>query len=558
MTASPDTGATAFRQELIEARNSLTATLDDAAAWQDRIRTRLLTENADTAFGRHHGFGRLRTIDDYRTAVPLRTYADYEPWINRAAEGEPSVLTPQTPRLFFTTAGSTGARKRIPVTENFLKTVYLPFFRAAMGVPATCFPDDFGPGAVTLNLRHDRLARPATTASGRPSLGPSQADLRGGFGVTMTEPGALAPWADLPVPVDDRRYLDKLYVRVRTAVAHGVRSVVGHNPSMIAILPELLAQWWPAILRDLADGTYLGMSGGRPDKDRARELERQAERAGAPTPAVIWPRIRLLYCWTSGMASLYLPRVKELYGSGVTVLPTPPSASEGPVGVPVDRHPTAGPLAVSTALYEFVDAAEDVRPDSPTLLFGELEAGRDYHVVFSHVGGLHRYVLGDLAHVVDHVRGVPRVEYAGRSTLSDVAGERLREFHLFRALKATAWSTGLDVVNATFRTEEEANGPRYAVAVALRPAPRPEEVLAFGDRLDREIARQAPRYAAARARGDLAALRVQCVPPSAFTAHWHRRVAAGMRPPEVKDQVFLPDPAAWQELCEHGGRADAL
>ncbi|MEU1132231.1 GH3 auxin-responsive promoter family protein [Streptomyces sp. NPDC005900] len=529
----------AFRAELTDAKRDLAASVAEPAEARRRVFEDLLAHSRGTVFAAEHGLARVRTIDDYREAVPLRSYAEYDPWLARSADGEPGVLTREEPRLFFTTSGSTGSRKRIPVTRPFLERVYLPYFRAAMGAPAEYVPDALSLGAATLNLRHDRLARPRTTGSGRPSLGPSQADLRGGFGVTLREPGSEAPWAELPVAVDEGDYPEKLYLRLRMAVEHDVRCVIGHNPALLAMVPELLVQWWPRILRDVREGTLGGRPGAAPDPVRAGELER-----GGPLPRAVWPRIRLLYCWTSGVASLYLPRLRELYGEDVTVLPTPQAASEGPVGVPLDRHPHAGHLAVSCALYEFVDAAKDVRPDSPTLLHEELEPGRDYHVVFSHLGGLYRYVLGDVTHVVDRVKTLPRVAYAGRAGLSDVAGERLREAQLVRAVASAAGHAGVDVVNLTARPERGAGTHRYAVAVAPHGA-GPFDAVSFAGALDAELCRRSPDYRRAREDGRLAPARVLRVPPSAFVAHWHRRVAAGMRPPEVKDQVFQPDAAAW-------------
>ncbi|WP_367042193.1 GH3 auxin-responsive promoter family protein [Streptomyces sp. Je 1-332] len=540
-------GDAAFRQELVRAKGQLAASVADPAQAQRHVFEELLAQAAGSEFATEHGLSGVRTLDEYRRAVPLRTYQEYDPWLARAADGAPGVLTRAEPRLFFTTSGSTGSRKRIPVTEPFLRNVYLPYFRAAMGVPAEYFPESLSLGAATLNLRHDRLARPNTTRSGRPSLGPSQADLRGGFGVTLREPGSEAPWAELPVPVDERDYLEKLYLRLRMAVEHDVRCVIGHNPTMLAMLPELLAQWWPRILRDVRDGTLGGRPGGTPDPVRAAELERHG-----PAPAAVWPRVRVLYCWTGGVASLYLPRLREVYGDDVTVLPTPAAASEGPVGVPLDRHPHAGHLAVSSALYEFVDAADDVRADTPTLLYGELEPGRDYHVVLSHLGGLYRYVLGDVAHVVDRVGAAPRVAYAGRAGLSDVAGERLREMQLVRAVAEASRRTGIDVINMTARPERADGSHHYTVAAALSGADT-SGVTSFAGVLDEELCRANPHYRRARAGGALAAARVLPVPAPAFVANWHRRVAAGMRPPEVKDQVFQPDGAAWDLITATSG-----
>ncbi|MFJ9742862.1 GH3 auxin-responsive promoter family protein [Streptomyces sp. NPDC101166] len=550
LTDLPGDSETAYRSRLVAAKEQLTATLPDAAAWQRRILDDLLADNADTAFGREHGFARIRTVDDYRAAVPLRTHEDLTPWITRAAQGERRVLTREEPRLFFTTSGSTGRRKRVPVTDSFVRRVYLPFFQAAMGVPAQYHPEAFARGSRCLNLRHDPLPRAAADAGGPPQVGPSRADLGPGAGALGQEPGSSAPWAELPVPLDDGAHLDKLYARVRVAAEHDVRSVIGHNPTLLAMLPELLVQWWPALLKDIHDGTCLGRPGGAPNPERAAELRQRASRAPGrrPTPAVLWPRMRLLYGWTSGLASLYLPRLTEEYGSDVVMLPAPSAASEGPVGVPCDDHPTAGPLAVSCALYEFVDADRDVLPDSPTLLYDELEPGRDYHVVLSHPGGLYRYVLGDVTHVVDRVAGVPRVEYAGRATVSDTAGERLREAHVVRAMREASRRLGVDVVNLTCRSEQGPDRPHYTLAVAVR-TPLPLTMrLAFQDLVDKELGRVSRGYRSARSMAALGPLRVAVVPESAFTEHWHRRLAAGMRPAEIKDQVFQQDDDAWSRI----------
>ncbi|MFI1336438.1 GH3 auxin-responsive promoter family protein [Streptomyces sp. NPDC020845] len=68
-----------FKQELVAAKHRLAAALPDAAAWQRRLLTEILRDNADTAFGKEHGFHHIRTIDDYRAAVPLRTHEEPPP-----------------------------------------------------------------------------------------------------------------------------------------------------------------------------------------------------------------------------------------------------------------------------------------------------------------------------------------------------------------------------------------------------------------------------------------------------------------------------------------------
>jgi len=48
----------------------------DPAEVQRRTLLDLVAKARDTRFGRDHGFRSIRTVDDYRAAVPLRTYED--------------------------------------------------------------------------------------------------------------------------------------------------------------------------------------------------------------------------------------------------------------------------------------------------------------------------------------------------------------------------------------------------------------------------------------------------------------------------------------------------
>ncbi|WP_373287077.1 GH3 family domain-containing protein [Wenjunlia tyrosinilytica] len=532
--------------------------LDDAPARQHETLLGFLTENADTAFGRAHGFSRMKNVDQYRATVPIADYDALASWIEAAAAGTPRVLSADAPVVFFKSSGSTGESKRIPITRRFMERSFFPFYYAAWANVVDHFPDAVARPDATLNLKHDPAPIAGTTRSGQPHLGASQVDFATAFGEPLSaEPGSRAPWSVLPAGVDAGDHLERCYVRLRHAIAHDVRCVIGINPAMVAALPFQLEQWWPRLMKDLHKGTVDGRRGSTPDPVRSAELDRLAERAGGPLPAHVWPRMQLLFCWTTGLASLYLPRLRESFGPQVSALPAPVAASEGFVAVPLDRHATAGPLAVTACLYEFIDADEEIRPNSATLLLPELEPGREYHVIISHVGGLYRYALGDVVRVVDRVRGVPRVEYAGRRTVSDAAGERLRESHVVRALRSALASTGLEARNATCRTvTPDAPGapgaapaiPGYVFAVEPFTPWSDREARMFADALDVSLGTVSALYRAARAEQRLRPLVVHRTASGAFAREWQDRVASGIRPAQVKDRVFQHDDAAWQRL----------
>ncbi len=549
------TGPDPYRQRVFAERDRLAAALADGRGHQRAVLAHLLSHNADTKFGREHGFDRIRTLDEFRRAVPIRDYTGLAPWIERAAAGESGVLTADDPVVYFTSSGSTGAPKKVPLTREFMRTTFFPFYYAAWAPMVEHFPEVVADPDAVLNLKHDPLPAMVTTASGKPHLGASQVDFGTTFGEPLSaEPGSRASWETLTNPVDPGDHLEKQYLRLRRAVEGDVRCVIGINPAMVAALPYQLRLWWPRIMKDIRDGTLGGLPYRSPNPERAAELERLTSRFGTVRPAHIWPNLRVVFCWTTGVAALYLPRLREEFGPGVTLLPAPVAASEGPVGVALDRHGSAGSLVVTASVYEFVDADTDLAPDAPTLAPHELEPGRDYHVVFSHVGGLYRYAVGDVVRVVDATDGVPRVEYAGRATTVGVAGERLRDAHVIRSAAAATAATGLDVRNVSCHPSTAEGGAGYQVAVAPREPWSATETARYATVFDEALAALAPGYRTARDTGRLAPSALRVLPADAFLRAWHAEVAAGVRPAQVKDRVFRTDPAAWQRLLDQDDR----
>ncbi|MFI8259243.1 GH3 auxin-responsive promoter family protein [Streptomyces sp. NPDC085665] len=551
-----------YRERVFAARERLAADHADLRGAQQRVLTDLVGFNASTRFGRRHGLGRVLTVDDFREAVPVRDYADHADLIERTAAGERNLLSADAPAVYFTSSGSTGAHKKVPVTPRFMRTTFMPFYFAAWAPLIEHFPEVLDRPDAVLNLKHDPLGAPPTTGDGRPHVGASQVDFGARFGEPLSaEPGTGAPWATLPVPTEPGDHLERAYLRLRLAVQSDLRALIGINPAMVAALPYQLNLWWPRIVKEVRDGTLGGLPHRAPDPGRAAELEHLAEYFGTVRPSHVWPRLRAVFCWTTGVASLYLPALREEFGSGVTVLPAPVAASEGPVGVALDRHASAGSLVASASVYEFVPAEQDLAPDRATLLPHELEAGRDYHVIFSHVGGLYRYAVGDVVRVVDTAGGVPRLEYAGRGVRSDAAGERLRDAEVVRALHTALDSGGLALRNVSCRVEpagpagpEGPAGPagpgtaRYVFAIAPRTPWHAHETVRFTAALDRGLAEQSAGYARARTAGRLAAPAVRLLDAEAFDRDWHEAVGTGIRPTQVKDRLFRQDDALWERL----------
>jgi hypothetical protein len=525
-----------YRLRVFTERSRLAAALADARDHQRAVLADLLAYNANTEFGIAHGFAAIRTLNDFRKAVPVQDYAAVSPFVERMVAGERNVLTADQPVVFVTSSGSTGAPKTVPVTARFLRSGFFPFCYTVWAPLAEHFPDALADPDAILNLQHDPPA----------AVVPRQFD----FGEPLSaEPGTSARWATLPASVPEDDHLERTYQRLRLAVESDVRGVIGINPAMVTALPYQLTQWWPRIVREVCDGTVGGVPCRPPNPERAATLDRLADYFGAVRPSQVWPNLRVICCWTGGVASLYLPRLREEFGTGVTVLPAPVAGSEGPIGVALDRHGSAGTLVVTAAAYEFAEADGDLGPDVPTLEPHELEPGRDYHVIFSHVGGLYRYAAGDVVRVVDMDRGVPRVAHAGRDTRLDAAGERLREAQVISALVSALDSGGLELRNVSCRVTAPPGGPaRYEFAVATGSPWSAAEVTAFGGALDTALGVRAPGYRRARHAELLGVPVIRRLDAAAFHRDWHDAVSRGSRPTHVRDHLFRQDAALWHRL----------
>lgn len=87
---------------------------------QEEIRQKLIDEAALTSFGKEHKFEHIHTLDDFRKAIPLRSYEEHFPYIDRMIRGEENVLWPGKTKWFAKSSGTTNNRSKfIPIsTEN--------------------------------------------------------------------------------------------------------------------------------------------------------------------------------------------------------------------------------------------------------------------------------------------------------------------------------------------------------------------------------------------------------------------------------------------------------
>ncbi|MEU0544241.1 GH3 auxin-responsive promoter family protein [Nocardia sp. NPDC005978] len=538
-----------IRRLAVASRETITAALAEPERVQAQFLDRLIRRNEGTDFGREHGFADITDVADYRRAVPIRVHEDFAPWIESVIGGAHNVLDAEDPFAFFSSSGTTGTEKRVPATMTYMREGLMPFYFAGLSTILGQNADMLAGDNAVLNLWQDPFSNIRRTSGGQPHIGPSQVDFSALGEEAAVGLGNRAAWSQLPESFRDADALRRMYLRLRIAAQYDVRCVIAMNPGIAHALPEQLRRWWPAIVKDLYDGTLDGVPFTDPDPETARRIEAHARWFGTVRPIDLWPRLGGVVTWTTYVAGLYLPAVAREYGPGVKIMTAPVGSCEGPLVVPLDRHPDAGPLAVPWCFYEFIPVEQEIEPDSPTLLAHELEADRTYHVVLTRAGGIYRCATRDLVYVAGHIGRTPRVAYAGRHGTLTVSGTPLREDQALRALRATAHESGLEVRNLVWKLDARQGVPHHHAAVAFTAAESPSAVTAFEELADRRLCADVAAYAIARERGDLGPLRVSQVSLTSFFDVWFDQVRAAPTPSRVKDRVFDDRSPVWNEVA---------
>ncbi|MEP6732216.1 MAG: GH3 auxin-responsive promoter family protein, partial [bacterium] len=405
------------------ARARFAAAMRDPRSAQLSILQRALRTGATTAYGHAHRFASIRNEREFAERVPLVTYDDMEPWIDRIANGETNVLTRDVVRFMEPTGGSSGFLKLIPYTPALLSefsSAVMPWlFDLLTHRPAlmrgraywAITPPGRRPvqtaGGVTVGMQDDAEYMPA----------PLRALLRRGLAV----PSSVAAAPD----VATCRYLTLLAL----LAAPDLALISVWSPSFLALLADALDEHFDALLRDLERGTVsvaldasLAASLKRALPARPNVARASRTRFGSRAPddlSELWPRLALISCWTEGHAARALsgvrdrfPRV-EIQGKGLL-------ATEGVVSIPM--FGARAPVAALTSHYlEFLDPTDGRASPAHAL-----DVGGTYEVALTTGGGLYRYRLRDLVRVEGMLHSAPLLSFQGRADkASDIAGEKL-------------------------------------------------------------------------------------------------------------------------------------
>ncbi len=319
---------------------------------QKEIFSYLLSKATDTEWGQKYRYASISSLKDYQERVPLQTYDDLIPYVERMGRGEQDLLWPGKIRWFAKSSGTTSSKSKfIPMSREALAESQYRAIKDILAIyinnyPATrIFPgksltlggshriDQFGSGALCGDLSAIMIENSPFYAE-----------------IVRTPKKEIALFDD---------FEKKLELITKATVRQNITNFSG-TPS-----------WYLSLIKYV-----LGYTG------KSSLLD-------------VWPNLEVFF--HGGISfSPYREIYKKLIPGDQMHYMETYNASEGFFGIQDDPESSDMLLMLDYGIfYEFIPACAIGNQNARAYGIGEIEEGLNYAIVISTNGGLWRYMMGD-------------------------------------------------------------------------------------------------------------------------------------------------------------------
>ncbi len=411
---------------------------------QKRQLFNLLNEAEDTEWGSRYNFSTIHSIAEFQHRVPIQTYDDVKPYVERMIKGEKNVLWRGSTKWFAKSSGTTSDKSKfIPVTQDALDTCHLQGGKDILMFFTENVPDSrvFSGKMLTLGGSHqasefNNEARVGDLSSIYLENVPFVAEL------FRTPPTNIALIED---------FEEKLKRIAEVAVEENVTSILG------------VPSWNLVLLRHILEYT------------------------GKSNITEVWPNLEM---FAHGGISFkpYREQYKKLIPSDRMHYIETYNASEGFFAIQDDMNDKGMLLMLDYGIfYEFIPMTEIEKEKPKVLSIEEVETDVNYALVITTNSGLWRYMIGD---TIKFTSTYPhKIVITGRTTqFINAFGEEVIVNNTNEAMRIACEKTGARITNYSaapiFMTEKRAKG-RHQWMVEFDVMP--DDMEAFADLLDKEL-----------------------------------------------------------------------
>lgn len=357
---------------------------------QEEFVMRMMRENARTEYGREHNFKGIRSIEEFRNALPLTTYDDYADYISRIANGEKNVLTAYLTESMSLLDGI----KLLPQSRWNVQASYDYSFCAAYYLAGN---HGFLNDGMTLNLINGSAERLPSGLYVRNMLSHLLVKREAGNVQANVIPLDIASAAHHT----DILYLQALYALSQQDLA---MAICEHYDDMVELL-RYVEKHWPRLAEDIDKGNTIVQS----DPERANAIREIMETHHIGTQMVeqLWPALHCVLVYDVDHLSASFELLRTYCGSDVHFVFTGIGSPVGTFSAPLNLDDPQTVLIPDSVFYEF--KPKDVRGYSRLLTLDQLEIGRSYELVVTTLSGLYRYKTKKTFLVVGRYHDTPTV-----------------------------------------------------------------------------------------------------------------------------------------------------
>lgn len=406
-------------------------------AWkmQENIVKRLIKKNKSTVYGKLNNFSSVKSVDDYKKIVPLSTYADYDEYVWRMADGEKGLITNMFVRRFTESSGSTGKSKLVPLSywAEWVAQCY------GFSAPVGC--------AVKWFLKKGRLLPPQ---KGLLTAETSCRKLKGGTvsclsSIPLLNLKPLVPFfATSPKEVlfpEQGTDMDMHYLKLRFSLINIKTSYLG--TIFITTLESMffyMEEHWEMLCDDIEKGIInekINIPDDirkkltkklKPMPERAEELRNEFRKGFDCSPIIprIWPKVEWLYGMGTGALSLYAKKLRRYIGEDMPIHYLGYTATEAFMAVPIELNSFEYVMLPQNGFYEF-------RPVDSTdydnlLTIKDLEPGKEYELILTNMSGFYRYRIEDVVRCTGYYHQSPKITFCYRlNQIANISGEKISQ-----------------------------------------------------------------------------------------------------------------------------------
>lgn len=421
---------------------------------QNEVFERLIAMGKNTQWGKKYGYENIHSQGAYCSEVPLQTYEDIKPFVNRLKEGEQNILWPTPINWFAKSSGTTNDKSKfIPVSREALEDCHYKAGKDLLAVYTHNHPNNKVYNGKALVL------------GGSSQLNEFRKDSYSGD-LSAIIINNLPFWAEFK-RIPDRTIA--LMDEWETKIERMAMSVKDENVTNIAGVPS-----WTLVL-----------------------LKRILEITGKANIGEVWPHLEL-YMHGGVSFEPYEKQFEKLIPGDLIQYYESYNASEGYFGIQ-DRAGANDMLLMLDygIFYEFIPVENSHEAQPQTLLLSEVEVGKNYEMVISTNGGLWRYRLGDT--LIFTTTFPFRIQVTGRTkNFINAFGEELIIDNAERAMVKATTACNCTIRDYTAGPVYMTENRRGAHEWLIEFDKEPESLEAFTAVLDEELKKLNSDYEAKR------------------------------------------------------------